>query len=112
MSFIAELKRRNVLRVGAAYAVVAWLLEVIERLGSAWPSSVAAIYAWMGEADEAFRWLEQAVEIGQPALIEMGSRPLLAGLHDDPRWLPFLESIGQSPAQLDAIAFKVTLPGQ
>ena len=26
MSFYSELKRRNVLRVGAAYAVVAWLL--------------------------------------------------------------------------------------
>ena len=26
MSFIAELKRRNVFRVGAAYAIVGWLL--------------------------------------------------------------------------------------
>ncbi len=26
MSLIAELKRRNVFRVGAAYAIVAWLL--------------------------------------------------------------------------------------
>ncbi len=26
MSFIAELKRRNVFRVGVAYAIVAWLL--------------------------------------------------------------------------------------
>jgi hypothetical protein len=31
-------------------------------------------------------------------------------IHDDPRWLPFLESIGKSPAQLAAIEFKVTLP--
>lgn len=26
MSFIAELKRRNVFRVGVAYVIVAWLL--------------------------------------------------------------------------------------
>ncbi len=26
MSFITELKRRNVFRVGVAYAIVAWLL--------------------------------------------------------------------------------------
>ena len=28
----------------------------------------------------------------------------------DPRWLPFLESIGKSPKQLAAIRFTVTLP--
>ena len=27
MSLIAELKRRNVFRVGVAYAIVAWLLD-------------------------------------------------------------------------------------
>lgn len=88
------------------------LLEAIERLGSDWPSVAAVFYAWTGEADEAFRRLQRAVEMGQPGMSGIGSWPLLAGLHDDPRWLPFLESIGQSPAQLDAIAFKVTLPGQ
>jgi hypothetical protein len=30
-------------------------------------------------------------------------------LHGAPCWLPFLESIGKSPMQLDAIPFKVTL---
>jgi len=34
----------------------------------------------------------------------------LANLHGEPRWLPFLESIGKSPAQLAAIPFEVTLP--
>ena len=33
MSLIAELKRRNVLRVTAAYVVVAWLLiQVVETI--------------------------------------------------------------------------------
>ena len=33
MSFVAELKRRNVLKVGAAYLVVAWLLiQVVATL--------------------------------------------------------------------------------
>jgi hypothetical protein len=31
-------------------------------------------------------------------------------LHDDPRWLPFLESIGKSREQLAAIEFEVKLP--
>ena len=36
--------------------------------------------------------------------------PLLRPLVDDSRWLPLLESIGNSPAQLEAIEFEVTLP--
>jgi len=31
MSFIAELKRRNVFRVGAVYGIVAWLLVIRDR---------------------------------------------------------------------------------
>lgn len=47
---------------------------------------------------------------------ESGGRPYYpyprsgAGVHDDPRWIPFLESIGKSPEQLAAIPFEVTLP--
>jgi hypothetical protein len=40
----------------------------------------------------------------------VGSHPLLAKLHDDPRWLPFLELVGQAPMQLADIAFDVELP--
>ena len=35
---------------------------------------------------------------------------LFGNIHDDPRWLPFLESIGKAPEQLEAIEFNVTLP--
>lgn len=35
---------------------------------------------------------------------------LFANIHDDPRWLPLLESIGESPEQLAAIEFEVRLP--
>jgi hypothetical protein len=33
-------------------------------------------------------------------------------IQEDPRWLPFLESIGKSPAQLDEIKFEVSVPQQ
>ena len=35
MSFFAELKRRNVFRVGAAYGLVGWLLVALNQLSSA-----------------------------------------------------------------------------
>jgi hypothetical protein len=36
--------------------------------------------------------------------------PLLASLHDDPRWLPFLRKVGVAPEQVAAIRFDVKLP--
>ena len=36
--------------------------------------------------------------------------PLFANLHDDPRWIPFQERMGQSEAQLAAFSFEVMLP--
>ncbi len=51
-----------------------------------------------------------AVAYNDPGLSEIATEPLFANIHDDSRWLPFLESIGKSPEQLAAIEFKVTLP--
>jgi adenylate cyclase len=85
------------------------LNELIERWGDRWPSEVAHVYAFMGNADLAFEWLNKAVladDTFDPA--EFFFQPLA----DDPRWLPFLESIGKSPEQLAAIKFEVKLPAQ
>jgi adenylate cyclase len=84
------------------------LKELIKRWGDEYPSTVASVYAYTGDADAAFQWLEKS------AAEESGGfgplNPLLKSLHKDPRWLLLLESIGKSPAQLDAIEFEVTLP--
>jgi len=72
--------------------------------------NIAYSLAFRGEADQAVVWLEKAVAYHDPGLSEIVGEPLFANLHDDPRWLPFLESIGMSPDQLAAIEFNVTLP--
>jgi TolB-like protein len=77
----------------------------------AWPFGLARAYAWMGDADKAFHFLEATAASEPGYLAGMAFNPLLAKLHDDPRWMPFLESVGQSPEQLAAIEFDVTLPG-
>ncbi len=72
--------------------------------------NIAYVLAFRGEADRAFEWLEQAVAYNDPGLAEIATEPLFSNIHDDPRWLPFLESIDKSPEQRAAIEFKVALP--
>jgi hypothetical protein len=50
------------------------------------------------------------VEFGDTGLAEIVGEALFTNIRNDPRWLPFLESIGKSPAQLEAIKIEVTLP--
>ena len=72
--------------------------------------NIAYIYTFRGETDRAFVWLNKAVQYRDTGLSHVMINPLFASIHDNPRWLPFLESIGKSPAQLDAIELNVMLP--
>src|SRR5438067_843074 len=74
------------------------------------PSNIAGVYAYCGEADKAFVWLDKAVEYGDPGLAEIVTDNLFDKIRADPRWLPFLRKIGKAPAQLAKIEFKVTPP--
>jgi TolB-like protein len=71
---------------------------------------IAEIYAWTGDKDAAFEWLERALREEGPMRF-LHVNPLYRNLHDDPRWLPLLEGIGQAPDQLAAIRFDVKPPG-
>ncbi len=88
-------------------AALASLIEVSEQVAA---YNIAYILAYRGEADPAFMWLEKAVRYRDPGLGNIMVNPLFANVHEDPRWLPFLERIGKSPEQLDAIDFRVRLP--
>ena len=74
------------------------------------PSNIASVYAYRGEADRAFAWLDKAVEYGDPGLGEIVTENLFDKIHADRRWLAFLRKIGKAPEQLAKIEFKVTLP--
>ena len=66
--------------------------------------------AFRGEVDRACEWLYKAVEYNDPGLSRIAVDILFANIHDDPRWLSFLETTGKSPDQLAAIEFEVRLP--
>jgi TolB-like protein/lipoprotein NlpI len=73
---------------------------------------IAYVYAFRGEADQAFAWLDKAVAYHDPGLGEIVPQNLFDKIHSDPRWLPFVRKIGKAPDQLAKIKFKMTLPPQ
>lgn len=69
----------------------------------------ASYFAWRNQPDEAFDWLDKVVE-SRVSISNVHRNWALRNLSSDPRWLAFLESMGQSPEQLAAIQLEVTLP--
>ena len=96
--------------LGRAAESDAALAETIEQHAQHAAYNIAYILAYRGEAERAFEWLNKAVQYKDSGLSEILGEPLFANIQSDPRWLPFLESIGYSSEQLAAIEFKVTLP--
>ncbi len=96
-------------RVAESEDMLQQVLKLDER---DWSYNIAYVHAYLGYVDEAFEWLHKAFEYGDMGLSDLPVEVrLFRSLHDDARWLPFLESIGKSPEQLAAIKFEVTLPG-
>ena len=86
------------------------LTAVIEKYGKESAYFIAQVYAFRGEADKAFEWLDKAAEEKDSGLSEIAPENLFDKIHSDPRWLPFLSKISRAPEQLAKIQFKVTLP--
>jgi serine/threonine protein kinase/tetratricopeptide (TPR) repeat protein len=86
------------------------LTELIAKDAVDAAANIASVYAFRGEADKAFEWLDRAVEYHDTGLAEIGSDILFTNLRSDPRWLPFLRKLGKAPDQLAKIEFKIALP--
>ena len=71
---------------------------------------IACVFAYRGESDRAFEWLQKAVVTRDSSLSNLPMELFLRNLHDDPRWLPFLRKLGKAPEQLAAIKFELKVP--
>jgi len=69
--------------------------------------NIAYVYAFRGDADKAFEWLDKAVQYKDPGLPDIVAENLFDNIHSDPRWLLFLRKLGRAPEQLAKIQFKV-----
>ena len=63
-----------------------------QRVVSAW--GLAALHACLGDTDEAFRWLDTAVEEGATGLVFLRVHPRVDSLRMDPRFEVLLRRVG------------------
>ena len=69
------------------------LAEYIEKFQNEAAFQIAEVYAFRGETDKAFEWLERAYKQRDTGLSEMKGDPLLRSLERDPRWTAFLKKM-------------------
>ena len=55
---------------------------------------IAAVHAYRGETDEAFRWLDRARRVHDPGMLALKTDPLLRNLHGDPRFQALVNRMG------------------
>jgi TolB-like protein len=71
----------------------AQLAEAIRRNGMSWPSGIARVYAFRGEKDKAFEWLNRALSDRDGDLYIIKGDPLFKNLEGDPRFKSFLRKM-------------------
>ena len=83
-------------------------VELQNRWGDKWPSEIAMVYAWIGDKNAAFQWLDKEIEVnGTYGWTQIPQDPHFRNLNDDPRWQALLTRVGVSDSQLAAIEFNV-----
>jgi adenylate cyclase len=76
------------------------LNELIKNEAELAAYQIAEAYAYRGDKDRAFEWLERARRQRDPGLGDLLKDPLLEKLHGDPRWNAFVRAMGLADAQL------------
>ena len=76
------------------------LNELIKNEAELAAFQIAQAYAFRGDKDQAFEWLERARRQRDPGLGDLLKDPLLENLHSDPRWNAFLRTMGLADDQL------------
>jgi len=77
------------------------LAELIKNDAETAAYQIAEAYAYRGDKDKGFEWLERARRQRDPGLASLRRDPLLENLHGDPRWNAFLHTMGLADDQLN-----------
>jgi serine/threonine-protein kinase len=71
--------------------------ELARRFGAGWAYQVGAAYAWRGEQEKAFAWLDRAYAQQDGGLMLAKTDRLLVTLRPDPRFAALLRKVGMEP---------------
>ena len=80
--------------LGNTASAQATLRELVAKHATGSASQIARAHAYMGDADNAFAWLERADQERDPGLIEINAEILLRNIQGDVRWHAFLHKMG------------------
>lgn len=70
-----------------------------KRVVSAW--GIAALHASLGDVDDAFTWLETAIQEKASGLMWLRVHPRLDPIRNDPRYWPMVERVGLALSPMD-----------
>ena len=84
--------------------------RLVALFGETNPFEIAQAWAWRGDADEAFEWLDRALLLDRVQVVTWNRNPEFEPLYEDPRWDEFLRRIERHPDQLAEIRFDPQLP--
>src|SRR6266702_2478836 len=94
---IVAIARWSQKRIPESDAALARLTEAFAETAA---YQIADVYAYRGDKDRAFEWLERARRQRDGGLSGMRRDPLLANLHGDARWDAFLHTMSLADDQL------------
>ena len=86
------------------------LAELLERFPSTEAVDIAAVYAWLGDADSAFDWLERALGGDRFWTLYRIDDSDFDPIRDDPRWEDVLRQLERHPDQLADLEFDLEIP--
>jgi tetratricopeptide (TPR) repeat protein len=79
----------------AAHGIIARMQQMIAGKDSYVPSLyIALIYIGLGDKNQAFSWLDKAVEERSEYLVYLPTEPMADPLRNDPRFRVLLERVG------------------
>jgi tetratricopeptide (TPR) repeat protein len=67
--------------------------RLIAKYGSNGAFQIAQVFAYRGESEKSFEWLEHAYQLRDPGLPEIKTDPLFKSLRHDPRYIELLKKM-------------------
>ena len=83
------------------------LARLEQDWGEQYPQQTAQAFAYTGQVDKAFEWLQRSLPKGTVQLQTEFPEPLYDRLRDDPRWKGMMHRIGRTPRQMQRIPFSL-----